>query len=150
MMEEKEYLRYLCNTYELPYIKVVAVTKENIRNNHYLMEIFNGHPERKGCFMNSTRYILDDLPDPKFFEILRHELRHYWQSIHYPQLFSWWSNHRHLYENINIRNTYDILEKDAQDFSKIKHGEYSTTSEIIENSPYKDINFLEQQLNNIG
>lgn len=148
-VDEQGYLNDLCKIYNLNPINIIAVTKSDIYNSSLLMKIFGIYPERKGCFIESTStiYILDDLPDAKFKEVLRHEFRHYWQSIHYPGLFHWWNEHRELYEDINIRQRYDILEIDAQEFSREE--EINNTpieNNILENNRYANIAVLEDSI----
>lgn len=35
--------------------------------------------------------IVVDENEPELLEILFHEFRHYWQYIHYPEIFFWWT-----------------------------------------------------------
>lgn len=150
-INETELLNDLCKRFGLKEIKIIPVNKENYNNE--ISNIFDNNPQRKGCFIplsiiykEPIIYVLDDLPDGKFLEILLHEFRHYWQFIVYNDLFMWWSENRDLYENPKIRDKYDILEVDAKNFASMElkkiHIIDKNKSDIIDNSQYSNIEWL--------
>lgn len=154
-MNEYEYLNELCNNFNLPVIRITAITAEDILFDSNLCRIFQLHPGRRGCFLKEDFYglfepiifIRDELPDQIFLNALCHEFRHYWQSIYHKDLYNWWNDHRELYENKEIRNKYDVLEQDANAFA------FDGTTSTIDQSQYtvewlnKHIDFLYSLLN---
>lgn len=137
-MNEYEYLSELCKDFNLPIIRIRPITDKDISFDLNLQKIFQLHLERRGCFLAEDFYglfepiifIKDELPDRIFLHVLRHEFRHYWQSIYYKELYNWWNNHRELYENKEIRNNYNVLEQDANTFA------FNGTTSTIDQSLY--------------
>ncbi len=52
---------------------------------------------------------------------IRHETRHFWQQIHFPEHVEWWRNNMQYYSDLEFHEmiyTYCTIEADAEQFAK--------------------------------
>lgn len=51
-------------------------------------------------------------------EVIRHEMRHHWQTIYMYSLCAWWRNHTDLYRRYTKKSPVNWPERDAGQYGK--------------------------------
>ena len=145
----KTFVYDLCRRYDLEPIEVKA---ENFQTEHL------DRPARFSCDSEGNVYIACNkirlICNKDVIETnLRHEFRHYWQSVYYSKLFLWWMvDHQDLYKAFqNARDKYGRIlayiycpiEIDACAFEKRDN----VNEDILRNANY-DLSYWKKILDN--